>query len=158
MDDNQDRSKMSRWAGWSRWRKADQGQEITDQSGRGSAPAQAAICIIVGQKEARLLAWLVSFPGCDGMFCRWYSFLGDFPVIVRSTVCPLCKGHSWPIVRIGSDDSDQFTGQLEWKGNSSTDHCNSPNWKLDQVARRFKRGLCLSAHGSLGGYQYEHFQ
>lgn len=41
---------------------------------------------------------------------------------------------------------------LKWKGTSFAGHCNYPNWKREQVARRFKGGLCLSAHGSLAGF------
>lgn len=95
----------------------------------------------------------------DNMF-SWEIVLGNM-FTKNGRECLLYKDHSWPTVRTGSDDNAQSTGQLEWKGNSSTDHCNSPNRKLDQVARSFKRGLCLSIHGGLvgfqAGYQYEIF-
>lgn len=69
------------------------------------------------------------------------------PAHRRSTVCSL--HHS----KNRSDVSAQATECLEWKENSPTGHCNSPNWKLGQVARRLKRDPCLSTHGDLIGFQ-----
>lgn len=79
------------------------------------------------QKEAGLLACLLAFQPVMACFAdnmvSWEIVLAT----TKSTACPLCKDHSWPIVRIESDDNDQSAGQVGGKGNSSTDHCNSPN-------------------------------
>lgn len=100
---------------------------------------------LLSSQKARLL----DIFSCQSEMACFADHKVSWKIVVatrRSTVCPLYKVHTWPTIRLESD------GPLKWKGNSSINHYNSPNWKLDQVVRRFKNGLCLSTHGSLVGF------
>lgn len=92
--------------------------------------------------------WFVCFctlSAWDHCFCTPYGFLEDFSCQEEELSVSSLRGPHLA----NSKNGEGWSTQME--GASSTDHCNSPHWKLEHVVRRFKQGLCLSAHGSLAG-------